>query len=85
VPQKQAPRDPHADNDLIGGNESEPAARSGRSGDRQAEEITSRDEEKSASGADPEPTRDTKVDRIQPTTPKRPDHEGAQTVDSNLK
>lgn len=82
--QKPTPRDPHADNELIDNTASEPGAQSGRSGGRTAEEIASRDEEKSALGADPEPTRDTKGDHPQASMPKRSDHQAAQTVGSDF-
>ena len=45
---------------------------------RQAEERPgSRDEEKAAMGSDPEPTRVTKKDKVQPDTGTRSDNEGA--------
>lgn len=57
----------------------EPAtpAQSGASGGSLAAEIGSRDEEKSALGEDPEPTRATKHDKVQPRIPTRSDHDGA--------
>jgi len=50
-------RDPHADNELIDEAE-EPAtpAQSGTSGGNMARSVSSRDEEKTAFGGDPEPT-----------------------------
>ncbi|MBV9840781.1 MAG: hypothetical protein JOY99_04460 [Sphingomonadaceae bacterium] len=42
-----------------------------------ATEIGSRDEERSALGGDPEPTRATKQDKLQPRIPTRADNEGA--------
>ena len=41
-------------------------------------DVGSRDEEKSARGGDPEPTRVTKQDKVQPQTGTQSDHEGAQ-------
>lgn len=52
-------------------------SQSGGSGGTLAAEIGSRDEEKSALGADSEPTRATKEDKVQPRIPTRADHEGA--------
>jgi hypothetical protein len=49
----------------------------GSSGGGLATGIGSRDEEKSALGGDPEPTRATKQDKVQPDIPTRADHEGA--------
>ena len=43
-----------------------------------ARDVGSRDEEKSARGGDPEPTRVTKQDKVQPQTGTQSDHEGAQ-------
>ncbi len=43
-----------------------------------ARDVGSRDEEKSARGSDPEPTRVTKQDKVQPQTGTQSDHEGAQ-------
>ncbi len=51
---------------------------SGAGGGNTAHDIGSRDEEKSARGGDPEPTRATKQDKPQPDTGTRSDHEGAQ-------
>jgi hypothetical protein len=82
--QKPIPRDPHPDNALIDDIISEPAAQSGRSGGRLAEEIASRDEERWATGGDPEPTRPTKGDKPQPNIPTRSDHQAAQTVGSDF-
>ena len=50
-------RDPHSDNELIDQVE-EPAtpAQSGTSGGNMARSVSSRDEEKTATGGDPEPT-----------------------------
>jgi len=76
--EKPVPRDPHPDNDLIEEADVELAAQSGRSGGRVAEEIASRDEEKSALGADPERTGVTKSAKLQPNIPTRADHQGAQ-------
>ncbi len=42
-----------------------------------ARDVGSRDEEKSARGGDPEPTRVTKQDKVQPQTGTRSDNEGA--------
>lgn len=57
----------------------EPAtpAQSGSCGGGIATEIGARDEEKTALGGDPEPTRPTKKDKVQPVIPTRSDHEGA--------
>lgn len=57
--------------------EAETPAQSGRGGGTLAADIGSRDEEKSALGSDPEPTRATKDDKVQPKIPTRADHEGA--------
>lgn len=76
--ERSTPRDPHADNDLIDAELSEAGAQSGRSGGRVADAVAARDEEKSALGGDPEPTRDTKRDKLQPEIPTRADHQGAQ-------
>jgi len=53
-------------------------AQSGRSGGTVATDIGSRDEERTASGGEPEPTRVTKKDKIQPATRTRSDHAGAK-------
>lgn len=53
-------------------------AQSGSGGGGLARDVGSRDEEKTASGGDPEPTRVTKQDKVQPDTASRSDHEGAQ-------
>ena len=82
--QKPIPRDPHADNALIDGITSEPGAQSGRSGGRVASEIASRDEEKSAFGADPKPTRAVGGDKVQPIVHGRADHQAAQKVGSGF-
>jgi hypothetical protein len=50
---------------------------SGTGGGATATEIGSRDEERTALGGDPEPTRVTKQDKVQPRIPTRADHEGA--------
>ena len=75
------PRDPHADNALIDEMVTEGGAQSGRQGGRVAAEIASRDEERGALGADPEPTRATGADKVQPNIPTRADNEGAQGGD----
>lgn len=49
----------------------------GSAGGTVARDVGSRDEEKSARGGEPEPTRATKKDKIQPKTRTRSDHEGA--------
>jgi hypothetical protein len=56
-----------------------PAApsQSGRSGGAVSAEVPSRDEESQALGGDPEPTRVTKKDKVQPATRTRSDHRGA--------
>lgn len=58
----------------------EPAtpAQSGTGGGRMASEIGSRDEVRNALGGDPEPTRATKRDKVQPFVATRSDHEGAK-------
>ncbi|EQB06156.1 hypothetical protein FHS51_001033 [Sphingobium wenxiniae] len=50
----------------------------GTGGGNIARDVGSRDEEKTATGADPEPTSVTKKDKLQPDTGTRSDHEGAQ-------
>lgn len=50
---------------------------SGTTGGDLAREIASRDEEKTATGADPQPTGTTKSEKVQPRIPTRADHEGA--------
>jgi len=57
----------------------EPAtpSQSGSAGGGLATDIGSQDEEKSALGGDPEQTRATKQDKVQPQNPTRADHEGA--------
>lgn len=50
-------RDPHSDNDLIDeADELETPSQSGTSGGNMARSVSSRDEEKTATGEDPEPT-----------------------------
>ena len=51
---------------------------SGTSGGGTAQDVGSRDEEKTATGGDPQPTRVTKEDKVQPDTGTQSDHEGAQ-------
>lgn len=51
---------------------------SGSAGGGIARDIGSRDEEKTATGGDPEPTNVNKQDKVQPATTSRSDHEGAQ-------
>jgi hypothetical protein len=53
-------------------------SQAGSGGGTLATEIGSRDEEKSALGGDPEPTRATKQNKVQPNIPTRSDHEGAK-------
>lgn len=53
-------------------------SQSDRGGGSLATDIGSRDEEKSALGGDPEPTRATKQNKVQPNIPTRSDHEGAK-------
>ena len=53
-------------------------SQSGTSGGTTARDVGARDEEKGATGGDPEPTRVTKQDKVQPATNTRSDHEGAQ-------
>jgi len=57
----------------------EPAApgQAGAAGGGTARDVGSRDEEKAAMGGDPEPTRVTKEDKVQPDTGTRSDNEGA--------
>jgi len=52
-------------------------SQSGSAGGTLATDIGSRDEEKTARGEDPEPTRATKKDKVQPVIPTRADHDGA--------
>ena len=50
-------RDPHSDNELIDeADELETPSHSGTSGGNMARSVSSRDEEKTATGADPQPT-----------------------------
>ena len=49
----------------------------GAAGGELARDVGSRDEEKSARGGDPDPTRVTKDDKVQPQTGTRSDNEGA--------
>ncbi|MEV5032637.1 hypothetical protein MRBLMC3_001840 [Sphingobium sp. LMC3-1-1.1] len=56
-----------------------PEADSGSGGGNLARDIGSRDEERTATGGDPEPTRVTKQDKVQPDTGTQADNEGAQT------
>lgn len=55
------------------------AAQQGAGGGNVARDIGSRDEEKSATGGDPESTRVTKQDKVQRDTGTQSDHEGAQS------
>ena len=83
--QKPTPRDPHADNELIDQMVEEGGGgQSGTSGGRVAADVGSRDEQRTAEGGDPEPTRATKSDKVQPNIPTRADHEAAQTVGSDF-
>jgi len=51
------PRDPHADNDIIDEADDLPTpSQSGSSGGGMQREIGARDEERTATGADPQPT-----------------------------
>jgi len=52
-------------------------SQSGSSGGTLATDIASEDEEKTALGGDPEPTRVTGEKKRQPIIPTRADHEGA--------
>nr|WP_047169976.1 hypothetical protein [Sphingomonas sp. Y57] len=63
-----------SDHDLHGGRPT--PSHSGRSGGGLAAEIGSRDEAKTALGDDPEHTRETKGDTVQPRIPTRSDHDG---------
>jgi hypothetical protein len=58
----------------------DPAApgQGGAAGGNTARDIGSRDEEKTARGGNPGPTRVTKQDKVQPDTGTQSDHEGAQ-------
>lgn len=69
-------KDRRDDSDL----HAEPAApgQSGAAGGETARDVGSRDEEKTAMGGDPQPTRVTKGDKIQPDTGTQADNEGAQ-------
>ena len=58
---------------------SESNAQSGTGGGNLARDVGSRDEERTATGGAPEPTRVTKQDKVQPDTGTQSDHEGAQT------
>lgn len=53
-------------------------SQSSSSGGALATEIGSEDEERSALGGDPEPTRVTKNDKVQPLTTTRADNSGAR-------
>lgn len=53
-------------------------AQSGTGGGNIARDIGSRDEKRTATGGDPEPTRVTKQDKVQPDTGTQSDNEGAQ-------
>jgi hypothetical protein len=53
-------------------------SQSGRGGGGIATDVGTRDEENSVAGADPEPTRVRKQDKIQLPTTTRSDHEGAK-------
>jgi hypothetical protein len=53
-------------------------SQSGSAGGTLAADIGSLDEEKTALGGDPEPTRATKQNKVQPNIPTRSDHEGAK-------
>jgi|GEM_PF-5570745 len=55
----------------------ETPSQGGRSGGGTARDVGTRDEERLGLGGDPEPTRVTKKDKIQPATGTRSDHEGA--------
>ena len=69
--------DSDLDNDVpVGG-------QSGAGGGNTARDVGSRDEERTATGGDPEPTRVTKQDKIQPDTGTQSDHEGAQGLDDD--
>ena len=52
-------------------------SQSGSAGGTLATDIGSEDEERIALGGDPEPTRVTKQDKVQPRTSTRSDHRGA--------
>lgn len=52
-------------------------SQSGASGGTLATDVGSEDEEKTALGGEPEPTRVTKEDKVQPPTPTRSDHHQA--------
>jgi hypothetical protein len=74
-----------ADNSIAGSrrkdadlhDEVETPTQSGNGGGTLATEIGSRNEEKSALGGDPEQTRATKDDKVQPSIATRSNHEGA--------
>lgn len=59
-------------------NEPPTPARSGTSGGDMAWDVASRDEERTALGGDPEPTRVTKKDKVQTDTATRSDHQRAR-------
>ncbi|RZI67940.1 MAG: hypothetical protein EOP13_27610 [Pseudomonas sp.] len=52
-------------------------SQSGSGGGTLATDIGSEDEEKTARGGDPQPTRATKEDKVQPRNSARSDHSGA--------
>lgn len=54
-------------------------SQSGSFGGSLSAEVGSRDEEKTARGSDPEHTRATKADKIQPRIPTRADHNGGRS------
>ncbi len=78
--QKPIPRNPHADNDLLDQLRQETPGHSGASGGRVAADVGSRDEARMAIGSDPQPTRATKGDKVQPKIQTRADHQAAQTT-----
>lgn len=53
-------------------------SQSGSFGGSIGAEVGSRDEAKTARGADPEHTRATKADKVQPRIPTRADHDGGR-------
>lgn len=53
-------------------------SQSGSSGGTLATDIGSEDEEKTALGGDPEPTRATKQNKVQPRNPTRSDYEASR-------
>jgi hypothetical protein len=73
---RQNRADPRRDDSKLHDDTRQPG-QAGRAGGSVATDVGTRDEEKSATGADPEPTRVTKSNKVQPKTRTRSDHRGA--------